>query len=130
MNHINDSNERVARRDIANEEGIWYESPEKVQDLLAWGRQKRRLLKWVRNMASRRLTKIEKECLELHFFQMMSYPRIAKRMGVNTTSVYRRVLRSIKKLQALAERSRVADGIFTPEPRSSRRRRRSVRRRD
>lgn len=129
MKYASGSNNNRGLHEVSNEKSMWYESPEEIRSLLAWGRQKRRLLRWVRTMATRRLTSTEKEYLVCYFFECMSYKEIGERRGVHPSSVCRGVMRAIKKLRVLAQTSTVAEGIYRPKRCVVRRRRRSVRRR-
>lgn len=90
-----------------NENGFWYESEDAVAAGLWWGREKARLLRWVRRQMGRRLTARERACIQLHFFRGLSYREIGAATQTDASSSYRAVRRGIYKLRAAAEKSRV-----------------------
>jgi RNA polymerase sigma factor (sigma-70 family) len=94
---------RAVRR-IRVTQNPWYETPEEVAAGLAWGREKARLLRWVRKRMGERLTLRERRCIELYFFQGMTYREAAVKTGVNASSVHRAVQRGLRKLRAAAAR--------------------------
>jgi len=85
---------------IGSTRALWYESPEDVEDGLAQGRERRRLLLRVRRAIRRCLTQREQKCLELHYFQAMTYRQIGELRGVNASSAQRAVRRGLRKLIA------------------------------
>lgn len=78
----------------------WYETPEEVAAGLEWGREKARLLAWVRRQMTRRLTVRERRCVELYFFQGLTYREVAGLTNRNVSSVHRAVVRALRKLRA------------------------------
>ncbi len=78
----------------------WHETPEEIEAGLAWGREKAILLRWVRRQIKRRLTACEQRCMELYFFENMTYREVAAQSNRNVTSAYRAVQRSLRKLRA------------------------------
>jgi len=95
----------------------WHETPEDVAAGLEWGREKARLLRWVRKQMRGRLTKRERRCVELYFFENLTYREAGERTGTNASSVFRAVRRGLRKLGRAAS----ADG-----PRPARRQTRST----
>jgi len=87
--------------------GMWHESPEEVEAGLEWGRRKAQLLRWVRRKMGRRLTPRERECVELHFLQGMTYIEIAAATGTSPGVAHRAVVRSLRKLRITAQRSKI-----------------------
>lgn len=86
------------------EDAPWHESRDDRERGLRWGREKARLLKWVRNQMGRRLTPTERRCVELHYFEGLTFREAARHTGTQPSSVCRAVQRSIRKLrQAAAE---------------------------
>ncbi len=85
----------------------WYETPSEIEAGLAWGKEKARLLRWVRRQMARRLTQRECRCIELYFFNGLTYRDAAGRTKRNASSVYRGVQRAIRKLRRAALTGRV-----------------------
>ena len=100
-------------------ESFWYETPEEIQAGLAWGKRKARLLRWVRREMHRQLTPTESLCLQMHYFRGMPITQIAHANGISPSSVQRALDRAIRKLRAVAQRSRMREtlGIFPDQPR-------------
>lgn len=83
---------------------FWHETERQVAERLTWGREKARLLAWVRRQMAHRLTECERAAVELHYFEGLSFRDAAERLRRNPSSVCRAVQRSIRKLrQAAAE---------------------------
>lgn len=80
----------------------WYETEAEIQAKLRLGRKKARLLEWVRSQMILRLTPTERRCIELYFFENLTYRQAAARLGVRPSSVYRAVKRGIRKLREAA----------------------------
>lgn len=80
----------------------WRERPEDIRAGLAWGREKARLLAWVRVTMQERCTEREQMCLHCHFFLGLTYETIAKMTGTNRSSVYRAAQRGIRRLREAA----------------------------
>ena len=95
--------------------GMWHESPEEVEAGLEWGRRKAQLLRWVRRKMGRRLTPRERECVELHFFQGMTYIEIAAATGTSPGVAHRAVVRSLRKLRITAQRSKIPTAKRRPK---------------
>ena len=81
----------------------WRETPEDIAAGLAWGREKKRLLAWVKATMKERLTEREQLCLYLHFFHGITYEAIAQQTHTNRSSVYRAAQRGIRRLRAAAQ---------------------------
>jgi len=88
--------------------GMWYESPEEVAKGLEWGRRKAVLLRWVRRQMGRRLTARERNCLKLYFFRGMTLLEVGEATCTSKAAACRAVARSLRKLRAAAQRSRIA----------------------
>jgi DNA-directed RNA polymerase specialized sigma24 family protein len=84
------------------EASAWHESEEEVAAGIAWGREKAVLIKWVRVQMGERLTKRERECLELYFFRNMTYRQVGLATSTNGSSAYRAVMRALRKLREAA----------------------------
>jgi len=95
--------------------GMWHESLEEIEAGLEWGRRKAQLLRWVRRKMGRRLTPRERECVELHFFQGMTYIEIAAATGISPGVAHRAVVRSLRKLRITAQRSRIPPAKRRPK---------------
>ena len=83
-------------------DAMWYESPEDVEEGLRWGEEKAALLQWVRRQMGRRLTKRERRCIELYYFEGLTFREVGSRTGTNASSVYRAIRRALRKLHAAA----------------------------
>ena len=89
---------------FTNEEGLWHEREDDRARAGLEAEERARLLRWVRAQMARRLTQAERRAVELYFFEGLTYREAGARIGMNATSVYRGVARSIRKLrQAAAE---------------------------
>ena len=88
---------------FTNEQGLWHETEEDRARAVAEAKERARLLRWVRGQMARRLTRAERRAIELYYFQGLTYREAAARIGVNPTTVYRGVRRSIRKLRAAAK---------------------------
>ncbi len=105
-------------RHFASEDHPWHETPEQVAEGIALGRDRARLLRWVRKVLGQRLTERERRCIELCYFQGMSHREAAAATGTNASSVCRAVRRGLRRLKAAA-----AEGtVRPPMPRGGRRR--------
>jgi DNA-directed RNA polymerase specialized sigma24 family protein len=82
---------------------LWAESLDEVNAGLAWGAQKRILLRWVRETMMARCTQREQQCIIGHFFEGMTYEAIAQRTGTSRSSCCHAAKRGIKRLRAAAE---------------------------
>lgn len=82
--------------------GAWYESPEEVEEGLAWGREKARLLRWVRRQMQGRLTSRQRMHVELYFFRGMTYIQVAQALGSNPASAHRSIQRALRRLKQAA----------------------------
>ena len=94
-------------RHFPTESSAWHESEEDVEAGLEWGAEKARLLRWVRRQMGRRLTKRERECVELYYFRNMTFREVGLATETNASSAYRAVARSLRKLRAAAAEGRV-----------------------
>jgi len=102
-------------RHFEADRGAWHESEEEIEAGLAWGREKARLMKWLRNQMGRRLTVVERRAIELYYFRNLTYRDAAQLAGTNHTSVYRAVRRGLRKLQAAAEQDGVTLELKKPK---------------
>ena len=82
--------------------GLWYETPAEVQAGLNWGREKARLLRWVRRQARNKLTPREWRCIELCCLEGLSCREAGLKCGANKSTVNRAFRRAIYKLRAAA----------------------------
>lgn len=88
------------------EEGAWYETPEEIERGLEVGREKAQLLRWVRRQMGRKLTARERHCVELYFFEGLTFREIARQTDTNASSAHRAVKRALRKLRVSAQRRR------------------------
>jgi len=91
---------------FSEDKGLWYESPEAVQEGLEWGRQKAELLRWVRRTMRRELTPRERRCVYLYYFKSRTIEEVGTLTGTGRSSAHRAILRAIGKLRAAAQRRR------------------------
>ncbi|HNR36551.1 MAG TPA: sigma factor-like helix-turn-helix DNA-binding protein [Candidatus Hydrogenedentes bacterium] len=91
---------------ISEKSSPWHEDEQAIEEGLEWGRQKARLLRWVRLEAGRRLTARERQCLEMHFFEGITFAEMGARTGTNASSAHRAVRRSLRKLREAARSAR------------------------
>ena len=90
--------------EFTNEEGAWSEDKREVAAGLAWGREKERLLKWVRQQMRRRLTAKQRRAIELYYFKDLTYAEIGRRMGCSPSAACRSVHRGLERLRCAAKR--------------------------
>ncbi|HOE66571.1 MAG TPA: hypothetical protein PLO62_08585, partial [Candidatus Hydrogenedentes bacterium] len=64
---INMANDVLSKIDRTR--GAWYETEEEIAAGVKWGREKARLLRWVRSQMTMRLTLRERRCVELYYFE-------------------------------------------------------------
>jgi DNA-directed RNA polymerase specialized sigma subunit len=87
-----------------SDQSLWHETPEEITAGLEWGRRKAELLSWVRRQIKTRLTRRERRCMELYFFEHLNYRQVGHVTDSHASSVFRAVQRSLRKLrQAAAE---------------------------
>jgi RNA polymerase sigma factor (sigma-70 family) len=83
--------------------GIWYESAEDVEAGLDWGARKAALLRWVRRQMGRQLTPRERRCIELYYFQGMTFQAVGEATGIDASNACRSVHRALLKLKMAAQ---------------------------
>lgn len=83
---------------------MWYESPEDVEDGLQWGEEKAKLLRWVQRQMGRRLTKRERHCVELYYFEGLTFREVGDRTGTNASSAFRAIKHAVRKLNTAVEK--------------------------
>ena len=98
----------VVMRLFSNERGAWHETEAEVDQGLIWGKEKAVLLAWVRKQMDRRLTPVERRCVELYYFHGLTFRQASTVTGTNASSVYRAVRRSVRKLQLAAKEDGIA----------------------
>lgn len=97
---------RVSKRFLESMEEahrLGYESPEEIRQALRWGARKRVLLAWVQLQMLQRLTLRERLCIELYYFQGLTYAEVGLRTQTHSTSAFRAVERALRKLRQAAE---------------------------
>lgn len=87
--------------------GAWYETPEELEEALAWGLEKARLLRWVRRQMRGKLTSRQMVHIELYFFRGMTYRQVAQTLGINTATAHRSVQSALRKLRQAAAQQNV-----------------------
>ena len=89
---------------FAHERRAWHETPEEIEEGLQWGEEKAALLKWVRRQIGRRLTARERRCVELYFFEGLTYREVGEKTGTHQSSAFRAIKRAVRKLKASADK--------------------------
>jgi RNA polymerase sigma factor (sigma-70 family) len=84
---------------VGETDSPWHETAEEIEDALEYGKEKARLLKWVRRHMRSKLTARERRCVELLFFHGLSYREAAERTGIHPSVVHRSVQRGLVKLR-------------------------------
>lgn len=102
---------------FSNERGFWYESPADAAEAEAWGKEVRRLIRWIRATMGRRLTAREQAALVEYYFEGRSFREAGGELGRNASSVHRAVRRALVKLRRAAEE----EGVTMRTPRRGRR---------
>ncbi len=91
------------------ERGLWHVSAaERVCEEAAAAEQAR-LLRWVRMMMARRLTRSERRLVELYYFEALTVRQVARRRRIHHSTVSRGLRRAVGKLRAAALET--ADGL-------------------
>ncbi len=85
------------------ESSAWYESPEAIAQGLTRGKEKDRLLRWVRRRMESDLTERERACVEIYYFQGLPFRQAGKQLGLHASSVCRITRRAVEKLRILAQ---------------------------
>ena len=86
-----------------NEDSPWHEDEAAIAAGLAWGKEKDRLLAWVRLQMRRRLTEKQRRCIDLHYFKDLTYVEIGKKIGCSPSAACRSVQRGLKRLRHAAK---------------------------
>ena len=81
-------------------DGAWYESQDDVLKGLIDGECKRRLLDWVRDVMADRLTRHQRECVQLYYFLGLSCRQMAAIRGINKSTANVNVRRGVRKIRA------------------------------
>jgi len=85
---------------LCTQRSLWHETEAEIEAGLQWGRRKAALLNWIRAQMALRLTERERQCMEMHFFDNLTYREIGRRTGTNASSVCRAVQRGIRRVRA------------------------------
>ncbi len=91
---------------ISEADSLWHETDEDVRDGLEYGREKARLLRWVRRHMRSRLTARERHCIELLYFRGLTCREAGERTGTHPSSVHRSAQRGLAKLRRQLEKRR------------------------
>ena len=93
---------------FANEDGIWYEPPEEVQQAVERGKRRAAQLVLLVKLIESRLTARQCLCAKLHYLEGKSLREIAAITGVHFTTVHQHVRAATKKLRREVAKARVA----------------------
>ncbi len=91
---------------FANEDSLWYEPPEELEQRLDVGRKRAAQLVILVNLIESCLTDPQCRCAKLYFFEGRSLRQIAAITGVHFTTVHQHVRAATKKLRREVENSR------------------------
>jgi len=89
---------------FANEDSLWYEPTEEVEQRLARGRKRAAQLVILVNLIESCLTGPQCTCAKLYFFEGRSLREIAAITGVHFTTVHQHVRAATKKLRREVEK--------------------------
>lgn len=84
---------------FSQEQNIWYETEEDIENGIRWGKRKAWLLRRVKETMKARLTPRQHKCVTLYFFKGMTYQEIADATSTDPSSVCRAVNRGLHVLQ-------------------------------
>jgi len=84
---------------FANQNSMWYESPEEVAAGLKEGRRRERALDAVRRAIPKCLTARQQLCIKEHCFEGKSYRRIGREQGLHFTTVAQHVSAAVRRLR-------------------------------
>jgi DNA-directed RNA polymerase specialized sigma24 family protein len=96
---------------LTEDRSAWHESPREIQAGLQRGKRKAVLLRWVRREMERRLTRRQRQYMDLYYFRGMSYAAIGRATGTNPSSVCRSVRRALNRLTDAAEQLDEQDAL-------------------
>lgn len=85
-----------------NDHNPWHERPGDAARAAAWAIDRAWLLRWVRARMEDRLTPRERHCVELYYFEGLSFAEAGARTGTHASSVCRAVQRAVGRLRAAA----------------------------
>ncbi len=86
----------------ATSDSAWHETPAQQRRRWAHAQERARLLRWVRVQMARRLSARERHCIELYYFEGLTYKEIGQHTGTNASSAFRAVARALAKLRLAA----------------------------
>jgi RNA polymerase sigma factor (sigma-70 family) len=84
---------------FTNEEGLWYESPEEVEDGVKRGTRQARRLALLVKLMDECLTRAQCTCTKLYYLEGKSLREIAAITGIHFTTVHQHVHAAIKRLR-------------------------------
>jgi len=84
---------------FTNEDGLWYESPEEVEQALDRGRERADQLVLLVRLIEKCLTAPQCTCTKLYYLEGKSLREIATITGVHFTTVHQHVRAATKKLR-------------------------------
>ncbi len=105
----------VSPRSISNvpvSGGMWYESPEEIEEEVRRGKERARLMRWLRRQMGASLTPIECRYLLLYYCEGLTYRQVGKRTQTQASSAHRGVQRALRKLKRHIEREGGAERML------------------
>lgn len=102
---------------FSTERALWYESPADAAEARVRARERRRLLRWIRDAMKRRLTARERAALDQYFFEGRTFRGAGDELLRNASSIHRAVGRALRKLREAA----AEEGVAMARPRRGRR---------
>jgi len=89
--------------EISEAQSLWYETPEEIESKIQWGKEKVRLLNWVKNQMERKLSIKERKYIEHYYLQGETLEAISKKFHSHPATIHRAIRRGIKKLIQLTK---------------------------
>ena len=94
---------------FTNEDGLWYESPEEVEQALERGTRRADQLVLVVKLIEQCLTARQRTCTKLYYLEGKSLREIAAITGLHFTTVHQHVHAATKKLKRAVLKSAGSD---------------------
>lgn len=103
----------------ANEEGLWYESAEEqVRTRIRFEERERRMA-WVRAVMLMKLSPRERQVIEMHYLDSMTFREIAAVLGVYPSTAHRACQRGMAKLRDAAKKRSTKESMATKSTKST-----------
>ena len=90
---------QAAIEGFANEDSLWYETPDEIAAGLRDGRRRTRLQAAVLKVMASCLTARQQLCLAEHYFKCKSYRQIGREQGLHFTTIGQHVTAAVRNLR-------------------------------